>query len=730
MRNMLSVHWIARNAASAQRAVAGACALAVVLLLVLTPFPSAFRGVGVSGLSALARVNAALGVWLLVPLFSDKQRNQAWRLVAAGLGLWFAADCLHLAGWIAVPGGPPMPFPSEWLRIAGSAAYLSALFIYPVGGSGGFGRVRNVLEVSLITVAVLALIWLVIIRPVVQVGIPNTVAAIWAISVLTMDFAAIALSLRLATLARPRDERRLFLGLAAALLLIIAGNFLEMLQILNRGVRSAGLAEAGWTLGSGVAALVFVQVRDMMPLQEWSPDWKQGLDLVSRLARHLPLLLIYLVVGFIIVDWRMNGRFDTIGVLAAALLSMLLVARQGVLAGQSEMRQHAALVNAAADLAFICRLDGSLVLANPALRQAVGRPGTDEDELTIDELIAGEGPEGILEAGAEGGWSGEVTFVSGVREPFPVALSLRPFADERLEEPLLAATAHDLTELKAGERELRSALGEIAEARQELQELNATLESKVESRTEELAETVERLERLNEELKELDRLKSEFVTLVSHELRAPLTNIRSGVELALKRPAQIPGSVEETLQLVSAETERLADFVEIILDLSALEAGRFPLAEEGIPLREVAQAVVGRIPQTAGKGRIEIRISEDIPPARGDESAVASILFHLLDNALKYAPSGPVIVGAEDEESVVRVIVEDCGPGIPSEERETVFDRFHRLDPSDAREVYGHGLGLYLSRRLVEAMGGGVRAEESTDGGARLLFWLPAFQSG
>ncbi len=265
----------------------------------------------------------------------------------------------------------------------------------------------------------------------------------------------------------------------------------------------------------------------------------------------------------------------------------------------------------------------------------------------------------------------------------------------------------------------------MAEARRQLQELNVSLESKVQDRTRELADTVERLERLNEELKELDRLKSEFVALVSHELRGPLTNIRSGVELALRRAERIPDSVEETLQLVSSETERLAGFVKIILDLSALEAGRFPLAESPVPLGQVAQAVVSRFSPDAGKGRIRIQISDDLSPVKGDESSIISVLFHLIDNALKYAPRGPVVVSANEEDGSIRVLVDDEGPGIPPEERETVFDRFHRLDTSDAREVYGHGLGLYLSRRLVEAMDGRIRALAAPGGGARIAVSLP-----
>ena len=96
----------------------------------------------------------------------------------------------------------------------------------------------------------------------------------------------------------------------------------------------------------------------------------------------------------------------------------------------------------------------------------------------------------------------------------------------------------------------------------------------------------------------------------------------------------------------------------------------------------------------------------------------------MLDNATKYAPNGDLILNAEAENGFVRVSLSDSGPGIPIEERERVFEMFHRLDSSDAREVYGHGLGLPMARKLLEAMGGRIRAEPNENTGTRIVFWL------
>ncbi|MBM2844455.1 MAG: two-component sensor histidine kinase, partial [Anaerolineales bacterium] len=322
-------------------------------------------------------------------------------------------------------------------------------------------------------------------------------------------------------------------------------------------------------------------------------------------------------------------------------------------------------------------------------------------------------------------WSGEVTFHRSDGSRFPARLSLEPVVLERQRRPVLAATAVDLALIKEREALLRSALDDVAAARTELMALNRDLEAKVDERTRELQRTVEDLDRLNQELLALDRMKSEFVTLVSHELRAPLTNIRAGVELLLPAEAGLPGPARTSLGLIQEETARLGTFVEAILDLSALDAGRFPLRLAPLDFAAEARIAVDRFRTVPGHERIRIRLEDDLPSVQADERALASVLYHLLDNALKYAPQGDIDLGAEAEADRLVAWVRDRGPGIPEADREKVFDMFHRLDSSDARDVYGHGLGLHLVRRLLLAMGGGVRIEAASDTGARFVFWLP-----
>jgi signal transduction histidine kinase len=308
---------------------------------------------------------------------------------------------------------------------------------------------------------------------------------------------------------------------------------------------------------------------------------------------------------------------------------------------------------------------------------------------------------------------------------FPAHLALRPVPSDLPARAGLVGTAHDLSAQKRHEATLLAAYEEVAEARQALEALNTQLEAMVDEKTRSLSEAYERLARQHESLQTLDELKSDFVSLVSHELRAPLTNIGGGIELLLSSGGALTPNARRALQLVQVEIQRLTQFVETILDLSALEAGRLPLYPEPQDLRAMIQSVVGRFEGRPGAERLRVEAAPDLPTALADEQALASVLFHLVDNALKYAPEGEVVIAARAAPGRLEVSVADQGPGIPPELMDKVFDKFERLDAEDNRDVYGHGLGLYMARRLLEAQGGGIAAASRASGGARLTFWIP-----
>jgi signal transduction histidine kinase len=267
------------------------------------------------------------------------------------------------------------------------------------------------------------------------------------------------------------------------------------------------------------------------------------------------------------------------------------------------------------------------------------------------------------------------------------------------------------------------AVQERAEA--EVRRLNATLEQQVAERTRSLEEAYRELEQKNRELQTLDQLKSEFVSLVSHELRAPLTNINGGIELLLNNPDLSP-HCRDTLLILGEQGQRLTSLVETILNISAIEARRWPLNPGPVAVPPLVRTVVREMHPWAGQRQIQWQGETDLPFAWADENSLAQVLTNLLDNAIKYSPDGSTItIGAEATPETVCVTVCDEGPGIPPEAQELVFDKFYRLDGRDSRRVYGHGLGLYVARRLVEAQKGRIWVESSNGRGARFVVALP-----
>ena len=249
----------------------------------------------------------------------------------------------------------------------------------------------------------------------------------------------------------------------------------------------------------------------------------------------------------------------------------------------------------------------------------------------------------------------------------------------------------------------------------ELAAVNRDLETRIAQRTQhlslataQLAEANEELAEANEELRELDGLKSEFVSLVSHQLRAPLTNIRGALELVEGSADALPASARRPLQILSIEADHLAGLVTKILDISRLEAGHLsaslgPVALEPL-LARACSAALG--PENGG--RWVLSAAPGLPPAWADEALLEEVVRNLLHNASVHAPSTlPIEVRATIGEGAVRIAVDDHGPGVPAEEQARIFQSFHRVGDRDTT-TNGYGLGLYFADKLVAAMGGTI----------------------
>ncbi|MGE5175767.1 MAG: ATP-binding protein [Hyphomicrobiales bacterium] len=234
---------------------------------------------------------------------------------------------------------------------------------------------------------------------------------------------------------------------------------------------------------------------------------------------------------------------------------------------------------------------------------------------------------------------------------------------------------------------------------------------------------------LYERTKELDRLKSEFVAVVSHEVRTPLTSIKGSLELlGDERFHQLPPPQKELLGICQANTERLITLINDILDFSKLESSKLSLNYENAAIDRILLEAVENIRNLAAMKGIEIEVRID--PATGsveaDPMRLGQVATNLIGNAIKFSPEKAKIeVFASGDDASVTVSVKDYGRGISQRDMSRLFQRFAQLDSSTTRKAGGTGLGLVISKGIVEQHGGKIWVESALGQGSTFSFSLP-----
>jgi len=234
-------------------------------------------------------------------------------------------------------------------------------------------------------------------------------------------------------------------------------------------------------------------------------------------------------------------------------------------------------------------------------------------------------------------------------------------------------------------------------------------------------------DRLVEVEREAQRRREAFIGVMSHELRTPITTIYAGAKFLARggRGAARRQARQEVLADVQAESERLYRLVEDLLVITRVERGRVEPAGEPLLLQRLLPRMAAAERAASPRLRVEVDVAESLPTVRGEETYVEQVVRNFLSNARKYSPTGGTVrltAEAADEEVVVRVL--DEGPAFPAEEGERLFELFYR-SPTTAEQASGSGIGLFVCRHLIEAMGGRVWARPRPEGGAEFGFSLP-----
>lgn len=246
-----------------------------------------------------------------------------------------------------------------------------------------------------------------------------------------------------------------------------------------------------------------------------------------------------------------------------------------------------------------------------------------------------------------------------------------------------------------------------------------------------LQKTTEKLQEANKKLEQLDKLKDDFVSIASHELRTPMTAIRSYAWMSLYR-SDIPLSdkIKRYLSRTLISTERLINLVNDMLNISRIESGRIEIIPKPFDLITLIKDVIFEVGAKAKENNVDLNIKEtQIPQVFADMDKLHQILLNIIGNSLKFTPpSGSITISFFSDGEVVEVAVTDTGVGISREDLSRLFTKFGRLDNSyvAAATSGGTGLGLYICKKLIELMGGKIWARSEGEGkGTIFTFSLP-----
>jgi signal transduction histidine kinase/CheY-like chemotaxis protein len=230
-----------------------------------------------------------------------------------------------------------------------------------------------------------------------------------------------------------------------------------------------------------------------------------------------------------------------------------------------------------------------------------------------------------------------------------------------------------------------------------------------------------------ERLQKADKKRIHFISGISHELRAPLSSIRSFSEILINYGDIDTVTRKEFLNIINSESERLTQLTDEILDAVRIESGKINWHMDSVDLTDVIQTVFRSMIPIANNKRLlmETNIPERVHPVRGDKNKLLQVMLNLISNAIKFTSQGKISIGVEEMSDQIKVYVSDTGEGIYPEEKEKIFEDFYRIGDDLVGRPKGSGLGLSIAKKIINAHGGNIWVDSELGKGSTFSFTLP-----
>lgn len=235
-----------------------------------------------------------------------------------------------------------------------------------------------------------------------------------------------------------------------------------------------------------------------------------------------------------------------------------------------------------------------------------------------------------------------------------------------------------------------------------------------------------------EKVASASRMKTEFVSIVSHQLRSPLTALKWSLNLLGSKESNLSSNEREYLEIVREGNERMIKLVNDLLNVTRIEQGRLTYSKESFDIIKLAESLVNEVKSFAEANNVEIRLSKDASPVyvEADKQYIAMVLANLIDNAIRYiSQSGKVEVYFTVDKKFVTVSVKDNGVGVPKDEQKNIFQKFFRSSSVMRHRTEGTGLGLFLAKAFIEAHKGKIGFISKEGKGTTFWFTLPLSKS-